>query len=235
MNYKSIVFGVCFFIPFLIKCRDKNSTVKDAVQNEASNEEVETSSYLTEEKQETLPKNMVIVGKDTIAIKESGKVFGVKAVDENIYFYSLFEATGPETDIGPILLKVVDKRSALLCSQRVENKIIRSSKTNIISINIETGCFNYYSIATGVNNRKICLGEHKLSDANEFVSTDKGLYIKLVNANDYSFEDILLMDGNNSQIRKLNISIESGYYKLIEKEGQVVLVDNESKVVKVIE
>lgn len=190
-------------------------------------------SDLTSRSKQSKPvKSVVVLNQDTIKITDDGKVFQVTTVNDSIYYYKLFKESKPESDLGSTIVKVKNKNNQLLWKIPVEDKIILSDSNSLITIDFSSRCINYYSIFDGKAVSETCLpSSYTLSDANDFVATYQGLYIKLVNESDYSFKDVLYIDKGSLSLKLMNLKVE-GYLKLQKSDNRVTLIDNENKVVK---
>ncbi len=182
-----------------------------------------------------LPKSTVILGGDTIIVNDNGKVFELTALNDSVYYYKLFKKSKPESDIGLTEIKVKNKIDQLLWKMPIKDEIVLNNKNDLITVDLNSRCIKYYSIFNGRLNKDLCLpSKYTFSDANDFIATQQGLYIKLVDENDYSFKDILFVDKNSSALKLMNLEAQ-GYLKLQRVNSQVVLINSEGEVVKNIE
>ena len=200
-----------------------------------SNKALNDSTSESKSEQSEPSENTVVLSKDTIVIVDDGKVFQATTVNDSIYYYKLFKASKPESDLGPTVVKIKNKNNQLLWKIPIEDETILSDSNNLITVDFSSRCVNYYLIFDGKAISEMCLpSSYPLSDANDFVATYRGLYIKLVDESDYSFKDVLFMDKDSSSLRLMNFKAE-GYLKLQKSDERVILTDSENEVVKEVE
>jgi hypothetical protein len=166
-------------------------------------------------------------------LREKGKVYGITRVNDSIFYYRVFYSKNNETDRGRTLLKVCNK-SDLLWLSELNDELVFNNDNTLIKVDLNSNCIYYFSIFNGDNLHQICLpDQYLLTDANEFVATTKGLYIKLVNEDDYGFKDVLFINSERGYLKELNLNYK-GYFELKESSKGVVLVDQD-KILEIIE
>jgi len=211
--------------------QQKNIELKESKNNNSISKEVNLNDKL----QEKLPENYLVFNSDTIIVADEGKVRNVKMFNSEIYYYMLFIPTKPETGIGEKYIKVKDKRGKLLWSKNYDNKIILSDEyRHIIFLDVENNNIDFYDIEDGKRVISNVLSEsYVLGDANEFVATKDGIFIKLVNDEDYKFEDVLFVNPKNGSERLLDLSEFKGQYVNLRKiNDKVIIIDTNGNELK---
>lgn len=183
-------------------------------------------------------KNFVVFDNDTLYVEDEGKVLNVNKLNSEIYYYNLFVSAQPETGLGKNFLKVKNKNDDLLWQKEFNNKIIISDNFNsIIFIDVESNSVEYYNGKNGKKSKNYVISKkYILGDANDYVASINGVFIKLVNSDDYSFEDILFLNASTGNEKQLKLSEYKGrYLNLIKIENKISLLEKKNVIIDNIE
>lgn len=230
--YKLIV--LFSFLLLIISCKnitENNDEKKDSlnVESQLKIEKKDIAPNNQIDEIQKPPKDYVIFEKDTVFINETGKILNINKLNENLYYYNIFIATKPETGIGKSFIKVRNKKDSLLWKKEFDNKrIISDGNESIIFIDVERNVIEYYDAYNGKKTKSLLIDKkYIIGDANDFVATENGIYIKLVNDDDYSFKNILFLNKLNGENELLDYSRYRDRYLNLKKENnKVILLEN---------
>ncbi len=161
---------------------------------------------------------------DTLFVSDENEVYNINKVGDDTYFYCLFESYEEETDFGKKTLIVRNSKNELLWNLVLEDYTqLAYNKSFILVAYYEQNLLKFFNLKDGklVNSSLL---EQNISDGNEILMTEDRTYIKLINNEDGTTKDVLVIDKNFKK-RLLNLNLGNGYYNL-EREGNRVFLRN---------
>lgn len=250
-NYmKNILLGLISILFVLVSCKQKGNQDNDSLINkieedkikaqlgkvkdvEAKHDNETTAVYETKmvakkvNAQETKP-FILFDSNDTLFIPESGKVQNINKINDEVYFYTEFESYKKETDFGKKTLFVRDNDNKLLWNTIVEDYTqLLYNNQYILMVYYEKDVLSFYNYKDGSVIKSIKLNQN-LSDGNQFLMTNESTYIKLVDEEDATTKDVLVIDNNSFEKKLLNLNLND-YYSLGKENNRIYLQSGDDK------